>query len=161
MGTLRVSGTLLSGRCTMMMTALWRKRTSNAEQTPLNSPSGNRLSKMLSSELRLQRCNCLVCCCVCRRLNGDGGDSTAVHWREARVRHADGGVPPTDGERAHHSQLPTRAPHGRRLWRLPQHGGNDGTRVVKHRTRAVGVQPLSPSDDAPQRRRLLRALRDF
>ena len=57
-------------------------------------------------------CNRLVCCCACRRLNGDGGDSTAVHWREARVRHADGGVPPTDGERAHHSQLPTAGASG-------------------------------------------------
>ena len=50
---------------------------------------------------------------MCRRLNGDvSDDSTAVHWREARVRHADGGVPPTDGECAHHGQLPTAGASG-------------------------------------------------
>ena len=35
-----------------------------------------------------------------------------AHRREARPRHADGGVPPTDGERAHHGQLTTAGTSG-------------------------------------------------
>ena len=54
MGTLHVPGALSSAQFLKTTTARWQKRTSNAEQTLLNSPSDNRLSMMLSSELRLR-----------------------------------------------------------------------------------------------------------
>ena len=112
---------------------------------------------MLSSERRLRLPRLLLRLLTAQRLSGDNGGSATVYWCEARARYADGGAPPTDGECAHHGQLTTAGTSGGCLNTAET---TALARVVQHRTRAVGVQPLGPSDDAPLRRRLLRALRD-
>ena len=130
--------------------ATHKQRRANPPEQPQRQPA---LHDALKRELRLQPPRLLLRLPTAQRRRRRQHRSPLARSAGSTCRRRR----PTDRRRARASRS---APHDRRLWRLPQHGGKDGTRVVQHRTRAVGVQPLSPSDDAPLLRRLLRALRD-